>query len=226
MASTVPEEQASMSVKHDEENEDEENEEENPLRKVKISPDTTVTRDELADTSNSEDRKVPPEPYPSSAQTRDICRHIIRWSLVCDGIALVLFAALGAWEKGANGILGALVGIFTVVFFCLSTPAVMWFLARNRVNSKGRMKGYLLALGLSIMVKFAVFLLVWLLIIDDPRFSRSMFLVSALFAAISYLIVVAVVVVRSNRDRRTVREIKNRSAYPVRPRRREKKGDR
>lgn len=164
-----------------------------------IDADPTVTDDDLADQSCDDDRRVPPEPYPSGDRTRTICRQIVRGSLVSFAVLAIPLLLAGGMCHGGQGMWGVAFGLLTVIFFCLSTPAAMSLLASNRLNSRGRMGGYVRALALFIVVKVLVFVLVWILVMDDDWFSRPMFLLSAVLAGVVYLIVVSVAIVRSNR---------------------------
>lgn len=164
---------------------------------VHLDPDPTVTDDDLADRTDHRDTDVPPEPYPSGTQMRSLCQAVVTWSCLSFLICGIPLCISGAISEGVIGLAGVLFGLLTVIFFCLSTPAVMSLLASNRVNSKGRMKGYLSVLGLSIAIKILVFFLVWIMVIDDPSFSRHMFLITALICAIVYLIVLSAAAIRS-----------------------------
>lgn len=177
-----------------------------PRQKVHISPDPTVTDDELADVTSPADLEVPPEPYPAGAAMRTLCRRIVLWSLRSFAFLVVPLLAVGAAINGATGVFGALFGELTVILFCLPTPVAMYLLARNRLNSKGRMSGYLKAMVVSIAVKVLLFAGVWILVMDDPRFSRPLFLAAALVCAVDYLVVVAIVTHRQIHENERLRQ--------------------
>ncbi len=169
-----------------------------PRAKINISPDPTVTDDDLADRTSPDDRRVPPEPYPSGSRMRRNCRRIVLISLAAYAVLGLGLGLYGWLAHGLSGLSGVLLGLFTVILFCLSTPVLMSFLAANRLNSPGRMGGYLKALAFFILLKVIVLTLLLGALLGASWFSRPLFAVAAVGAALVYLIVLAAVVVRAN----------------------------
>lgn len=170
-----------------------------PRGKVTISPDPTVTDDDLADQASPDDRRVPPEPYPSGSRMRRNCRMIVLISLAAYAVLGLVLGLYGWLAHGSAGLSGVLLGLFTVTLFCLSTPVLMSFLAANRLNSPGRMGGYLKALAFFILLKVVVLALLLGALLGASWFSRPLFAVAAVGAALVYLVVLAAVVIRANR---------------------------
>lgn len=169
-----------------------------PRVKIDISPDPTVTDDDLADQTSPDDRRVPPEPYPSGSRMRRNCRLIVLISLAAYAVLGLGLGLYGWLAHGLSGLAGVLLGLLTVTLFCLSTPVLMSFLATNRLNSPGRMGGYLKALAFFLLLKVVVLALLLGALLGAHWFSRPLFAMAAVGAGLVYLAVLAVVVIRAN----------------------------